>query len=92
MSSIKDVIIIQADRGEATVIWDIDDYPKETNNQLHNKKFYHKLQSDLFNDHQNIIIYLFDGMVKIILFNKKNIKDAETSSTSNPPASICSLK
>ena len=64
----EDLIITEADKGGVIVIWGIKEYLKETNNQLNNKEFNHKLLSDLFEDHQDTIINSLND-----IWSKKNL-------------------
>ena len=41
------IIIKEADKGSAVVVWDRDDYLRETKNQLNNKNVYKKLTGDV---------------------------------------------
>ena len=47
----EDMITTQAHEGGATVIWGIDGYLKEVNNQLNKEKFYHESPTDPFEDY-----------------------------------------
>ena len=58
LSTRENLIIKQVDKGEATVICDIDEYLKEANSGLNNKEFFYELPTDPFEDHQDIIINL----------------------------------
>ena len=44
--NIEDLIATKADKGGATVIWGIDEYLKEANDQLHNKELYYEHPRD----------------------------------------------
>ena len=55
LSEREDIIITRADKGGATVIWGIDEYLTEANNQLNNTKFYRKLTFDPFQGYIRII-------------------------------------
>ena len=46
LSQREDIIITKADKGGATVIWDVTDYIKEAYTQLNNSRFYRKLDLD----------------------------------------------
>ena len=46
LSQRDDIIITKADKGGATVIWDVNDYINEAYSQLNNIRFYQELDSD----------------------------------------------
>ena len=51
----EDIIITKADKGGATVIWDVKDYTKEAYKQLNDAKFYCKLIFNPTNDYTEIV-------------------------------------
>ena len=55
LSEREDIIITRADKEGATVIWGIDEYLTEANNQLNNTTFYRKLTFDPFQGYIRII-------------------------------------
>ena len=55
LSKRDDLVITRADKGGATVIWGIDEYLTEANNQLNNTTFYKKLAFDPFQGYIRII-------------------------------------
>ena len=71
LSTREDMIITQADKGGATVIWGIEEYLKEANVQLNNEEFYHELPADPFEDHQNTIAHSLNDMVGRKLIDKE---------------------
>jgi len=64
LSTREDLIITQADKGGATVIWGIEEYLREAENQLNNEEFYLALLADPFENHQNIINNSIKDMVE----------------------------
>ena len=53
--SSRDIIIITADKGGATVIIDVNDYVDDANRQLQDTQYYRELNYDPTEDHANII-------------------------------------
>ena len=51
----KDIIITKADKGGATVIWDVSDYTKEAYNQLKETIFFENLNYDPTNDFTEMV-------------------------------------
>ena len=47
--------ITKADKGGATVIWDVNDYLKEAEKQLNNQTFYKKLETCPTEEHTRLI-------------------------------------
>ena len=72
LSTREDLITTRADKNQITVIWGIDEYRKEANNQWNNKEFYYELRTEPFEDHQDTIINSLNDMVG------KNLIDKET--------------
>ena len=55
LSEREDILITRADKGGATVIWGVEEYLTEANNQLGNTSFYKKLTFDPFHGYIRII-------------------------------------
>ena len=55
MADRNDIIITKAEKGEAVVIVDIEDYVKEAEHQLSNKDGYKKLQYDPTQTHSRLV-------------------------------------
>ena len=72
LSTKEDFSITQAFKGEATVI---DEYFKEANIQLNNKKFGFELPTGPFEDKQDTLINSFNMFGKNLI---KNIRDTKT--------------
>ena len=51
----QDIVITKADKGGATVIWDVNNYVDECDRQLNNYNFYRKLDHNPIQDHVNLI-------------------------------------
>ena len=51
----QDIVITKADKGGATVIWDVEDYIRESERQLNNENFYRKLDHNPIQEHVNLI-------------------------------------
>ena len=62
LSKRDDIVITRADKGGATVIWGIEEYLTEANNQLGNTSFYRKLTFDPFQGYIRIINNSLDEM------------------------------
>ena len=77
LSTWEDLIITRADKNEVTVIWGIDEYRKETNNQRNNKEFYYELPTEPFEDHQDTIINSLNDMVGKKSNRQRNIRDTK---------------
>ena len=57
-----DLIITQADKGGAIVIWGIQEYLKEADSHLRNTEFYEELTRDPFMEYQELITNSLDKM------------------------------
>ena len=57
------IIITKADRGSATVVWDVKDYLKEAEKQLNNQTFYKKLETCPTEEHTRRIQSTLDEFV-----------------------------
>ena len=58
-----DIIITKADKGGATVIWDVKDYLKEVEKQLNNQTFYKKVETCPTEEHTRLIENTLDEFV-----------------------------
>ena len=58
----SDILICKADKGGATVIWDVKNYIEEANNQLSNGNFYRKLCKDPTVTHLDLVNNAIDTL------------------------------
>ena len=69
--SIREDLIISADRSRATVIWGMDKYAKGANSHLNKEKFYHELSTNPHENHQNLLINSLNDMFRKNLIPKE---------------------
>ncbi len=62
LSNNENIIVTRADKGGAIVIWGIQQYLTEANNQLSNTTFYQKLNNDPSKDYAKLITNSFHEM------------------------------
>ena len=84
LARMKEIHILPADKGGNTVIWHRDDYDREAQRQLNDKKTYHELSRDEMDEH---LITLKNGSVNRsdILLQMKNITKAEHTAIADSP-------
>ena len=51
----EDLVFTKADKGEATVILDVEDYIEKANKQLKDEDYYKRISHDLTHEHMKIV-------------------------------------